>query len=199
MAEGCWFMLFQNGFLDSSGGLLIAGGLAAAGSGSGSETVGINMLAEGVESSGVMRAGPSSSSLLSSSLMDSSCALSWRSLSLAASISARWAARRASFSEESFLAAARRCFSSALFSLPALTSSSSARREASCSSRCFCSSRSCLASSSLYNGQYYQRVMRCSMMNVLHVLGLVSHRCLLLPDCLFLDLLLGLLRLSIGL
>jgi hypothetical protein len=66
-------MLFQKGLLDSAGGLLIAGGLTAAGSGSGSWTVGITMLAEGVESSGVMCAGPSSSSLLlSSSLMDSS-------------------------------------------------------------------------------------------------------------------------------
>jgi hypothetical protein len=54
-----------------------------------SGTGGITMLVEGVLSSGVIRAGPSSSSLLSSSLIDSSWARSWRSFSLAASISAR--------------------------------------------------------------------------------------------------------------
>jgi hypothetical protein len=68
VVEGGWFMLFQKGFLDSSGGLLIVGGLMAGASGTG----GITMLADGVVSSGVMNEGSSSSSLLSSSLMDSS-------------------------------------------------------------------------------------------------------------------------------
>lgn len=72
-------MLFQKGFLDSSGGLFTAGGLVtisgtggAAGAGGGLVAwAGMIVLLEGVVSSGVTYAGPSSS-LLSSSLSASS-------------------------------------------------------------------------------------------------------------------------------
>jgi len=153
--------------LDSGSGDCTAGGLPIAVPGSGDAAGGSGgacggavsvdglaafsestVLAVGVLSSGVTLVG-SSSSLLSSLSMFSSCARSCLSRSLAASISARCAARRASLSDASFFAASRRFFSSAFLSLPALTCSSSARSEASCSSRCFWSSRSWRASSFL--------------------------------------------------
>ncbi len=95
----------------------------------------------GVVSCGVISWGLSSSDE-SSSPRFSNCSCNCRSFSLAASISARWAASLASFSFASFSAACFLRFSSCFLTLPCLTCSSRALSRACEASRSFSSSSS---------------------------------------------------------
>lgn len=91
-----WAIDLKKGFFDDSLGEVTAAPLGTGGAGGGEVTVGTGVssrcnswLVVGVLVSGVGWAGASSSEDVSSSSMLSSCSLSWRSRSFAASISAR--------------------------------------------------------------------------------------------------------------
>lgn len=143
---------FSGSCATAGAGVAGASGTGAGGGGGGgggeAAVVGSTWLCVGVLSCGVMLTGPSSSDELSSA-RPSSSRCSWRSRSLAASSSARWAASLASLSFASRSAAALRRFSSCFLSLPCLTCSSSSRRRASCASFSLWNSSSWRLASSL--------------------------------------------------
>lgn len=126
------------------------GGAAAAGGGG--DVVGADpniWLCVGVLCWGVISMGPSSSSDESSSPRPSISSWSCLSRSLAASISARWAASLASFSLASRSAACLRRFSSCFLTFPCLTCSSRALRRACAASLSLARSSSCCLASAL--------------------------------------------------
>lgn len=131
-----------------------AGGGGGGGGGEAAVVVGNTWLCVGVLSWGVMLIGPSSSEELSSP-RPSSSRCNWRSLSLAASSSARWACSLASLSLASRSAASFRRFSSCFLILPCLTCSSRARRRASWACFSLSISSSWRLASSLNQSQHY--------------------------------------------